>query len=47
MLHWANKDQYYIKSGENFANYAFKLDDGRKVSFKLLSADTAKDNRKR
>lgn len=46
MLHWANKDQYYIKSGENFANYAFKLDDGRKVSFKLLVADTAKDNRK-
>ena len=46
MLHWANKDQYYIKSGENFANYAFKLDDGRKVNFKLLSADTAKDNRK-
>ncbi|EOI2316899.1 DNA methyltransferase [Proteus mirabilis] len=46
MLHWANKDQYYIKSGENFANYAFKLDDGRKVSFKLLAADTAKDNRK-
>ncbi|MGC7980907.1 site-specific DNA-methyltransferase, partial [Salmonella enterica] len=24
MLHWANKDQYYIKSGENFANYSFK-----------------------
>ena len=46
MLHWANKDQYYIKSGENFANYSFKLDDGRKVSFKLLSADTAKENRK-
>ena len=46
MLHWANKDQYYIKSGENFSNYSFKLDDGRKVSFKLLAADTAKDNRK-
>ena len=46
MLHWANKDQYYIKSGEHFANYSFKLDDGRKVSFKLLAADTAKDNRK-
>ena len=46
MLHWVNKDQYYIKSGENFANYSFKLDDGRKVSFKLLVADTAKDNRK-
>ena len=46
MLHWANKDQYYIKSGENFANYAFTLEDGRKVNFKLLAADTAKDNRK-
>lgn len=46
MLHWANKDQYYIKSGENFSNYSFKLEDGRKVTFKLLAADTAKDNRK-
>ncbi|MGK7630704.1 site-specific DNA-methyltransferase, partial [Salmonella enterica] len=46
MLHWANKDQYYIKSGENFSNYTFKLTDGRKVSFRLLAADTAKDNRK-
>jgi adenine-specific DNA-methyltransferase len=46
MLHWANKDQYYIKSGENFANYSFKLKDGRKVSFKLLAADTAKASRK-
>ena len=46
MLHWANKDQYYTKSGENFSNYAFKLDDGRTVRFKLVAADTAKDNRK-
>lgn len=46
MLHWANKDQYYTKSGENFTNYAFKLDDGRTVRFKLIAADTAKDNRK-
>jgi len=46
VLHWANKDQYYIKSGESFTNYSFKLDDGRRVSFQLLSADTAKDNRK-
>ena len=46
MLHWANKDQYYTKSGENFSNYAFKLDDGRNVRFKLVAADTAKDNRK-
>lgn len=51
MLHWANKDQYYTKSGESFANYSFKLpsDDGRSgrtVHFRLVSADTAKDNRK-
>lgn len=46
VLHWANKDQYYTKSSENFANYAFKLDDGRSVSFRLIAADTARDNRK-
>lgn len=46
VLHWANKDQYYTKSGENFANYSFKLDDGRSVHFRLVAADTAKDNRK-
>jgi adenine-specific DNA-methyltransferase len=46
MLHWANKDQYYIKSGENFSNYSFKLEDGRVVHFRLVAADTAKDNRK-
>ncbi len=46
MLHWANKDQYYTKSGENFSNYSFKLEDGRMVQFRLVAADTAKDNRK-
>ena len=46
MLHWANKDQHYTKSGENFANYSFKLEDGRTVHFRLVAADTAKDNRK-
>ena len=46
ILHWANKDQYYTKSGENFSNYGFKLDDGRTVRFRLITADTAKDNRK-
>jgi adenine-specific DNA-methyltransferase len=46
MLHWANKDQYYTKSGENFSNYSFKLADGRTVHFRLAAADTAKDNRK-
>lgn len=46
VLHWANKDQYYTKSGENFSNYGFKLDDGRTIKFRLVAADTAKDNRK-
>ena len=46
MLHWANKDQYYTKSGENFSNYSFKLEDGRTVHLRLTAADTAKDNRK-
>ena len=46
VLHWANKDQYYTKSGENFSNFGFKLDDGRTVRFRLVIADTAKDNRK-
>lgn len=46
VLHWANKDQYYTKSGENFANYRFKLSDGRSVFFKLVAADTARENRK-
>ncbi|MBW7893732.1 MAG: site-specific DNA-methyltransferase [Opitutaceae bacterium] len=46
VLHWANKDQYYTKSGENFSNYTFALADGRRVHFRLASADTAKDDRK-
>ena len=46
ILHWANKDQFYTKSGELFANYSFKLEDGRVIHFRLLTADTAKDNRK-
>jgi adenine-specific DNA-methyltransferase len=53
VLHWANKDQYYTKSGENFSNYAFKIEKKingqttvRTVRCRLVSADTAKDNRK-
>lgn len=41
-LHWANADQYYIKSSEYFRDYAFKLEDGRKVHFKITEADTEK-----
>lgn len=46
MLHWANKDQYYTKSGEMFSNYRFKLNDECSVLFRLVSADTARENRK-
>ena len=46
MLHWANKDQYYTKSGESFSDYAFILENDKKVQFRLVEADTAKDNRK-
>lgn len=46
MLHWANKDQYYTKSGEQFSNYRIKLVDGRTVLFRLVEADTARENRK-
>ena len=42
-LHWANADQYYTKSGENFTNYDFTID-GKKVHFKLVQAAVAKDN---
>lgn len=50
MLHWANKDQYYTKSGEMFSNYRIRFnsigESEKSVLFRLLSADTAKDNQK-
>ena len=45
-LHWANADQYYIKSSENFRDYRFKLGDGRFVNFKLQEAQSSRDNTK-
>ena len=46
MFYWANKEQYYVKNGEDFRNYRFKLGDGRSVAFHLVAADIAKDDRK-
>jgi len=42
-LHWANKDQYYIKTSEYLRDYAFRLctDDGKnpmRVHFRLVDA---------
>jgi len=43
-LHWANNDQYYIKTTEYFRDYTFALPSGKKVHFKLVEADTEKNN---
>ncbi|SFJ90665.1 adenine-specific DNA-methyltransferase [Desulfomicrobium apsheronum] len=54
-LHWANADQYYIKSAENFRDYAFMIgeaptedqeDTRKRVHFKLVDADTEVANNK-
>ena len=44
-LHWANSDQYFIKTGENFTDYSFRSGDVT-VRFKLRTAETEQDNRK-
>ncbi len=43
-LHWANADQYYIKSSEQFRDYTFRLPDDRRVHFKIASASVERDN---
>ena len=42
-LHWANRDQYYIKTGEHFRDYSFAVRDIT-VHFKLQVADVEQDN---
>ena len=43
-LHWANADQYYIKTGEYFRNYSFKLSEGKSVEFTLKDVTTEQNN---
>jgi adenine-specific DNA-methyltransferase len=45
-LHWANHDQYYIKSSEFLKNYGFKLPNGKSVKFELKEASTEQNNNK-
>ena len=45
-LHWANADQYYIKTAEYFRDYTFTLPDGRRVHFKLAGAEAEQNNNK-
>ncbi|MCK4816588.1 site-specific DNA-methyltransferase, partial [bacterium] len=43
-LHWANNDQYYVKTGEYFNDYRFKSPYGISIHFMLVVADVEKDN---
>ena len=46
-LHWANQDQYYVKTTENYSSYAFTVGLGaqqRRVRFEIAAADSEKDN---
>lgn len=42
-LHWANADQYYVKTGEHFSDYRF-TNAGVSVHFELAAADTEQNN---
>ena len=44
-LHWANSDQYYIKSGEYFRDYTFTVND-KIIHLKLSDAQTESNNNK-
>lgn len=49
MLHWANRDQYYVKTGEHFTDYRFRAGDKADawhVEFRLRQAETDRDNTK-
>ena len=46
-LHWANADQYYVKTTENYASYVFTVGSGsatRRVRFEIAAADNERDN---
>ena len=46
-LYWANADQYYIKTTENYASYAFTAGEGDAalcIQFEIAAADNEKDN---
>lgn len=50
-LYWANYDQYYIKTGDNFKNYLFNNQSTNaatftQIEFRILDADTAINNNK-
>ena len=44
-LHWANYDQYYVKSTEDFSNYDFSTPFGN-VTFRIIDITDERDNNK-
>ena len=42
-LHWANREQYYVKSGQHFSAYQF-TSQGITINFDLRDIDVEKDN---
>ena len=43
-LHWANSDQYYVKTDEHFRNYDWKAPNGVTVRFRLRNANVEQNN---
>ena len=43
-LHWANSDQYYVKTDEHFRNYDWQAPNGVTVHFRLKDADVEQNN---
>ena len=43
-LHWANSDQYYVKTDEHFRNYDWQAPNGVTVRFRLKSANVEQNN---
>ena len=49
LFHWANREQHYVKTGERFREYAFKLTGllgEYRVRFTMTAASIARDNAK-
>lgn len=43
-LHWANSDQYYVKTGSYFLDYSYEGPNGVTVRFRVVSANIEHDN---
>lgn len=43
-FYWANSDQFYVKTTENFQDYRFRLPDGRHAHFRITLAETGREN---